>query len=857
MEKGVNVGLLLLCLFIVPFSLRAQKEQFHIQKKDATVLEVLKEIEKKAGVTFVYSDDNVNTDRRVSLSGDFKLEEALRVLFENTVVKFKASRGKVILYRPKNAKKRAHVLSGLIRTKESGELLPMASVYLPELEMAAMANSYGFYSIALPEDSLTVVFSYAGCSPQRIKLKLTKDQELNIDLPSYQVLKEVVVTSVEKESEAVNMGHISIPASQINDVPYLLGEKDIFKMIQLLPGVKRGTEGSSGFYVRGGGSDQNLILLDDAPVYNANHLFGFFSALNGNAVKSVDFYKGGFPSRYGGRLSSVLDIRLKDGNQNEMHGEGSIGLVSSNFTLEGPIKKNKISAMVAARRTYYDVVAKPFLKPNTLSYYFYDVNARLSFNINNANKVYLSGYFGSDNLSSPPEKDILTDNSYSLLWGNQTATLRWNHEFSNKVFGNASLIYSSFKLNANSNQLYWDTTYYSRYYTAIRDWNLKYDADIFASLQHHARVGGNFIFHRFNPGALVVKELSNLDLTNLNNPVYDYEAALYAEDQWKVTPKLALDFGARLTGFSQSLGSIKLNPEPRLNLAYQFRDNWAVKGGFSQMYQYIHLLSNTGLGLPTDLWVPSSAKIPRQGATQEVLGIVRDLPKAGISISIEGYYKKMSNIVNYKPGSTFLAIDQATSEQYMPWEDKVTSGQGWSRGIELFVQKKSGRLNGWVGYTLSKTELQFDEINFGEKFYATYDRRHDLSIVGIYKLSKHITLSGTWIYQSGNRITVPQNQYLAIYNDLYHQQDGSSREVTDYGAKNSFKTPDYHRLDLSIQFHKQKRKYEYMWQLGLYNAYYRKNPFFYEIVFDKQGHTYLQGTNVFPLVPSISYQIKF
>lgn len=856
MEKDAKVGLLLFCLFIVTISLRAQMEQFHIQKKDVSLREVLKEIEKKTGVTFVYSDDNINADRRVSLSGDFTLANALGELFGNTDIKIKYSKGKVILYKPRSVKKGKHVLSGLIRTKESSELLPMANIYLPELELIAASNSYGFYSILLPEDSLTVIFSYAGCSPKKIRIRMNKDQELNVDLASYQVLKEVVVTSLEKESEAVNMGHISMPVSQMKDMPYLLGEKDIFKMIQLLPGVKRGTEGSSGFYVRGGGSDQNLILLDDAPVYNANHLFGFFSALNGNAVKSVDFYKGGFPSRYGGRLSSVLDIRLKDGNQNEVHGEGSVGLISSNFTLEGPIKKNKISAMIAARRTYYDVVSKPFPQAGAVQYYFYDANARLSFNINNANKVYLSGYFGSDNLNAPPEKELLTTNSYSLLWGNQTATLRWNHEFSNKVFGNASLIFSNFKLNAEANQLYWDTTYHSRYSTAIRDWNLKYDVDIFSSLQHHIQLGGNFIFHRFNPGALVVTDPSILDFKNLNNPVYDFETALYAEDQWKVTPKLALNFGARLTGFSDTFSSIKFNPEPRLNVSYQFRDNWAVKGGYSQMYQYIHLLSNTGLGLPTDLWVPSSAKIPHQGATQEVLGIVHDLPKAGISISVEAYNKKMTNVVNYKPGSTFLAIDKATSEQYLPWEDKVTSGQGWSQGIELFVQKKSGRLNGWVGYTLSKTELQFDEINFGEKFYATYDRRHDLSIVGFYKLSSHITLSGTWIYQSGNRITVPQNKYQAYYFDLYHQRDGEWREVTDYGSKNSFKTPDYHRLDLTVQFHKQKKKYERVWQVGVYNAYYRKNPFFYDIV-TNQHESYLQGYNVFPIVPSFSYQIKF
>jgi len=851
MEMDVNKGLLIILLLFLCGGLNAQNEKFQINQSNVTLSEILKEIERKTDVRLVYSDDIINSGRKVSLSGSYTISEALQSLFKNTDIRFNYSKGKVILYQVKNEKKKRHVLSGYIREKESQELLPLANVYLPELGTGVPANGYGFYSITLPEDSLTIVFSYAGYSSTKIRLKITEDQELNMDLQSNHLLKEVVVvSSSEKESEKVEIGHINLPIDQMKNVPFILGEKDIFKVLQLLPGVKRGTEGSSGFYVRGGGSDQNLILLDDAPVYNANHLFGFFSAFNGNAIKSIDFFKGGFPARYGGRLSSILDMHMKEGNQNKTTGAASIGLISSNFTIEGPVKKGKISALFAARRTYFDVFAKPFINSGQ-GYYFYDVNSKINFNISDRNKIYLSGYFGKDDLH------LKTDNNdYAFGWGNQTATLRWNHQFSNKIFSNTSFIFSNFNLSSSSNRSYQDTTYISRYTTAIRDFNIKYDADIFASSSHHVRVGLNIIAHRFTPGALIVKEQTNLNFTDLNNQVNDLETALYAEDEWQATQNLSFNMGLRLSGFSPTLNSMTVNPEPRITARYQLSDNWAVKAAYTKMNQYIHLLSNTGLGLPTDLWVPSTAKVPHETSRQAVFGIVHDLPNKRVSISIEAYSKKSDNIINYKPGSSFLSIDRPTSEQYIPWEDKVTSGQSWSNGIELLIQKKTGRLNGWIGYTLSKTEVQFDEINFGQKFYALYDRRHDLSVVAIYELNSKIRLSGTFILQSGNRITVPQTQYLAINNDLLRLQAGSWNLVTDYGPKNSFLTPVYHRLDLGIQFHKKKRNYERVWEIGLYNAYYRKNPFLYEVSVDN-NHTYLKGVNIFPVVPSFSYHINF
>jgi hypothetical protein len=857
MEMVANKNtILLVCLLLLSRVLCAQTERFQIERKNTPLSEVLKEIEGKTNMMMVYGDDIINGEQKVNLSGDYSLSEALNLLLKGTGVKVRYAKDKVIIYRTRE-KKNKHVLSGYIREKESRELLPLANVYLPEYAVGTSSNSYGFYSITLPEDSVTIVFSYAGYTTEKIRLKMTQDQVINIELTPNVLLKEVVVVSTaENEAEVIDIGHINIPVDQMKNVSFILGEKDIFKAIQLLPGVKRGTEGSSGFYVRGGGPDQNLILLDDAPVYNANHLFGFFSSFNGNAIKSIDFYKGGFPSRYGGRLSSILDMRMKEGNQNEVHGEASIGLISSNLTLEGPIKKDKISAMISVRRTYFDVLTKPFLKPGQLGYYFYDFNAKISFNINERNKVYLSSYSGKDNLESSTNNEGNSTKSSLLNWANQTSTLRWNHQFSNKVFGNASAIYSNFNLNSASNQVYQDTTYFSRYFSAIRDWNIKYDLDVFASSHHHIRSGFNLIAHRFNPGALVVKEQVNLNFKDLNSPIDVYEAAIYAEDEWKATQELAFNFGMRLTGFNQSLSSLKLNPEPRITSTYQFLGNWAIKASYTKMYQYIHLLSNTGVGLPTDLWVPSTEKVPYQSSTQGALGITHNLPNKRISISVEVYSKESNDVVSYKPGSTFLAIDRPTSEQYLSWEDKVTSGKSWSEGIEILIQKKIGRLNGWIGYTLSKTELQFNDINFGKKFFALHDRRHDLSVVAIYNLNERITFSSTWIYQSGNRITAPQNSYVAINHDLFRLQAGSYNEVTDYGSQNSFETPAYHRLDVGVQFHKKKKRYERIFEVGLYNAYYRKNPFLYQVVTDSQ-RTYLQGINVFPIIPSFSYQIKF
>lgn len=849
MEMAVTKKIVF-CLSLIATCVLGQTEKFYMNKSNSSLQEILRDIEINTGKSFVYSDDAIDSEKKVTLIGYYTLTEALSTMFRNTNITFTYSGDKVVVLH-REAKKKRHTLSGYIREKDSGEPLPLANVYLPWLKYGSSANNYGFYLITVPEDTLTVVISYAGFQPQVHRLTVRADIELDGEL-DHRVLNEVIITADrETQSDKTEISHINIPVEQMNLVPFLFGERDVFKLLQLMPGVKRGAEGSGAFYVRGGGADQNLILLDDAPVYNANHLFGFFSAFNGNAIKSIDFFKGGFPARYGGRLSSVLDTRMNEGSQNKTSGNRSIGLLSSSLAVNGPIKKGKVSFMVAGRRTYADLLAKPFLKPGD-AYYFYDFNSKVGFNIDRHNKIYASGYFSKDDL-----KAINSDeDSYFLRWGNQTASLRWNHQFSNRFFSNTSLIYSNFNLNSGFSQVYQDTTYFSSYQSGIRHLNFKFDADIFPSSKHHIRTGLNFIAHQFNPGALVVKERSGLDFTNFDNTVHAIETALYAEDEFVLSPELSFDVGARLTGFDQTLGQMKLNPEPRAIVRYQFSENWSAKAAYSKMYQYIHLLSNTSLGLPTDFWVPSTDRVPREQSSQWVAGVVRDLPRHHLSISIEAYSKTSNNIINYKPGSTFLAINRPTSEQYLSWEEKVVSGQGWSKGIELFLQKRTGRLNGWIGYTLSKTELQFDAINFGEKFFANYDRRHDLSVVAIWELNKKIKLSGTWIYQSGNRITAPQNQFLVINHDLFRQQAGSYNEVVDYSSKNSFQTPDYHRLDLSIQFHKQKKRVERIWEIGLYNAYYRKNPFFYHVVNDNHS-TYLQGENIFPIIPSFSYQIHF
>lgn len=765
-----------------------------------------------------------------------------------------------------NAQSNTITLSGIIKEQESGETLPGVSIYCDSLKSGVQTNAYGFYSLSLPKGMHRIKISALGFSKIDTLLNFKQGLRIDFNLAQGIKLKEVVVSAEEKKkiSEESQMSVINIPIQQIKDIPALLGEKDVLKVIQLMPGVQKGSEGSSGIYVRGGGPDQNLIILDDATVYNAYHLFGFFSLFNGDALKSVELVKGGFPASYGGRLSSVINMQMKEGNQEKFHGEAGIGLISSRLVLEGPLLKKKSSFLISARRTYIDAFIYPFLPPDQKGgYYFYDLNAKLNYTLTDKDRVYLSGYFGKDKFYFNSKSDGYAMKG-NLNWGNATGTLRWNHIYNGKWFSNTSAIFTNYQLGIGSREEF-DSSYFDlNFISAIRDYTIKHDFDYFPNNKHHIRIGATSIYHRFRPSAVVVKGSDAASNKSKVKSIFSNESGIYIEDDWKINGRIKANVGLRISHYFINNKSF-IKPEPRVSARYTITENSSIKASYALMNQYLHLLSSTGVSLPTDLWVPATNNLKPMQSQQWAIGWAQELPKA-VTLTIEGYYKKMDDISFYKEGASFLLIDDPEGSEAINWEKNITQGKGWSYGGEVLLQKEKGKWNGWIGYTLSWTYVQFDSINFGKKFFPRYDRRHDISIVNIYKFNDHIKLSCTWVYGTGNAITLPLAQYNAAphnpsENDGYITQSFfgfNSNFRNDYGEKNGFRMAPYHRLDVGIQFTKVKKKYTRTFELSFYNAYNRWNPFFYYI---ERGQTATQNKlmqiTLFPILPSVSWSWKF
>lgn len=741
------------------------------------------------------------------------------------------------------------------------------NVFVAGKTVGTATNSYGFYSLTLPADSLELVFSFVGYQPRSFIIKLNKNIELNVELdPTIELEGVQIVGELSKSSSrSPHMSVMEIPVKQIKSIPALLGEKDALKVIQLMPGVQKGSEGNSGLYVRGGGPDQNLIILDDAPVYNAYHLFGFFSLFNGDALKSIELTKGGFPARYGGRLSSVLDINMKDGNKQFITGEAGVGIISSRLVVEGPIVKDKASFIVSARRTYLDLLVKPFLPKNVKGgYFFYDLNAKANWEINSKNRIYLSGYFGKDKFFGG-EKNYYNEFEAGLFWDNATSTIRWNRVINDQLFSNLSLIFSNYRLKIYAMEKYQNNKFDLSYRSGIRDLGVKYDFSWMPSPSHTIRYGLSSVWHGFNPSAVVLKDDYLSEFISEIETINTVESGLYIEDEIRFSDKGIVNLGARLSHHRHGKTE-NLNLEPRVSGSYFLTDKMSAKASFAQMNQHIHLLTSTGIGLPTDLWVPATKDAPSQQSWQTAVGLARDIPTWSTTLSLEGYYKESKNVITYREGASFLMIDDPTEANEVKWEDNITNGVGWSYGAEFLAHRKSGKLSGWVGYTLSWTKLQFDEVNQGKAYYARYDRRHDVSVVAIYELHKGVTLSGTWVYGTGNAISLPlASYYLEEHTPGISNYYGWYTMAEDYGEKNSFRMAAYHRFDFGVQFHKSFEKYERTIEFSVYNAYNRHNPFFYYISQDYywdqyNGETYvnkLKQVSIFPLIPSISWSIKF
>jgi hypothetical protein len=779
-----------------------------------------------------------------------------------------------------------HTISGYISDAKSGERLIGATVIDKRSGQGAVTNTYGFYSLTLPKDSVTLLVSYIGFQSKGIQAYLNSNLEINIPLESAALLKEVEILAqrYERIESRAQMSRIDVPIQQIKNVPALLGETDVLKVLQLLPGVSGGGEGQSGIYVRGGGPDQNLILLDGVPVYNASHLFGFFSVFNADAIKDVTLTKGGFPARYGGRLSSVIEINMKEGNENEFHGEGSIGIIASKLTLEGPIKKGKSSFLISARRTYIDILARPLIKAGFRSdgsegvagYYFYDLNGKANYRLSNKDRLYLSFYTGKDKFYLDlTEKDGSGPSTYtfklntSLGWGNLTGAARWNHVINPKLFANTTLTYSRYNFNtqtgASDKQTYSDGTptseyiYELKYLSGIDDIAGKLDFDYAPNPRHLVKFGANAILHNFDPGKFTtrIKDTDNNSDTRSvfgQSAVDATELAMYAEDDWKITDRLRTNYGMHFSGFVAN-GKTYLSAQPRFNMRYLVGRDWAIKAAFSTMRQYIHLLTNETIGLPTDLWLPTTKLVKPQDAWQAALGLAKTFGK-DYEVSVEAYYKKMKNVIAFREGASLF--------QFSDWQSRITQGRGTAYGTEFFVQKKVGRLSGWIGYTLSWAYRQFDDLNQGRRYFYKYDRRHDFEIVASYKINERVKIAATWVYATGNVTTLGNSRYLqpAEYPTKgYYYYTSQTTNVTE---RNNFRLNSYHRLDIGIDFTKKKKYHSRTWSFGAYNAYNRNNPFFLYLSEDGQyvngqykNSVSLKQASLFPIIPYFNYSFKF
>ncbi|SEA40929.1 TonB-dependent Receptor Plug Domain [Pedobacter hartonius] len=749
-----------------------------------------------------------------------------------------------------------HTISGYIRDAQTGEQLIGATVRAEgALSFSTASNEYGFFSLTAPAGTYKLLAGSVGYRIKSSNLNLNKNIPLSIKLTAEDThLSEVLISATGKDEhvKSAKMGVERLSMKEIEKVPVIFGERDLIKVIQLLPGVKSAGEGSSGFFVRGGGADQNLVLLDEAVVYNPSHLLGFFSTFNSDAIKDVTLYKGNIPAQYGGRLSSVMDVKMNDGNNQKISVNGGIGIIASRITVEGPIVKNKGSFLLSARRTYADLLLKvssdSVAKQSAL--YFYDVNLKANYQLTAYDRIYLSGYLGQDKLG--------LGGLFGLEWGNKTGTLRWNHQFSPKLFANTSVIYSDYRYHID---LYNTDSFEAHINSQIKDWNIKEEFSLYPDTRNTWRMGLNSVYHTIRPG-----EYSG-DLTLVNQPyTFSWENSAYISNEWKASGRLKIEYGLRLSAFSvlggdnnfyalNAEGAITdtlnyakgkivrtyFNLEPRFSAAYQLGAAASLKAAYSRSTQSLHQLSSSATSSPTDKWVATNNIITPEIADQVSFGYFKNLKDNKYEFSAETYYKRMQHQVDYKDGANIRSND--------PIEPQLLFGRGRAYGLELLLRKKTGRLTGWIGYTLSRTERQIDGINEGDWYNARQDRTHDISLVGICELDHKWSLSSTFVYATGNAVSFPSGKY---YMD--------DQVVFLYTRRNAYRMPAYHRLDLSATCKlKERKNFSSELTFGVYNAYGRANA--YAITFrqnaENQSKTEAVQTSLFKFVPSVTYNFKF
>jgi outer membrane cobalamin receptor len=766
-------------------------------------------------------------------------------------------------------------ISGSVKDNTNGEDLIGVNVLVKEIEgSGAATNVYGYYSLTVPAGTYTLLYRYVGYTIIEETVTISEDILKNVELVPESAQLEEFKISAQKDDENIKSNEIStikFDPKEIETIPVLFGEKDILKTITLLPGVKTGGEGNSGFFVRGGGADQNLILLDGAPVYNASHLLGFFSVFNSDALKDINLIKGGMPAEYGGRVSSVMDIKMKEGNSKGLSVSGGIGTISSKLTVEAPIVKDKGSFIISARRTYADVFLRfapdsgstEGLKESIL--YFYDLNAKANYAITEKDRIFLSGYFGRDKFGFGDQ--------FGFDWGNATGTVRWNHIYNSKLFSNTSLMYSNYDYRINIGAAGFS------FGSTIKDWNFKQDFQYFANDKHNVKFGLNVVHHTFSPGEVEVEDGSPLLASEVQNSL-GLEGAAYISDEFKISPLFNIVYGIRYSNYA-ALGNGNIfeydgdgnvtdttfyekgqvtkwyhGIEPRLAMNYIINDVSSIKASYARNNQYVHLLSNSTTGSPTDIWLPSSNNIKPQISDQVTLGYFRNFKKNMFEFSVEGYYKTLDNMIDYRTGAE-LNFNATV-------EGELVYGEGRAYGVELLLRKKKGDFTGWVGYTISRSQRQFAEINNGEWFSARQDRIHDISVVLMYSITERLKASMSWVYYTGDAATFPSGKY---------EMDGAVYNY--FTERNGSRMPDYHRLDAGLTLYgkefktsidpdsggevKTKKRFQSNWNFSVYNAYARENA--YSISFrdseDNPGRTEAVQLSLFKIIPSITYSFKF
>jgi len=884
----LKIGITALVLFVVCSSLTAQEtildQRASIAFNNLSVEESLEKIEEELNVSTAYNKKEIGDETITFTFEKELLSEILEVILASENLSYKLVGNTVTIFKSKDQpsvspkkqkqpkkveKKQKFTLSGYIMDGASRETLIGANVYVPSLNLGVTSNEYGFYSLTLPEGKYELSFSYIGYNDKIENITLNKDADHSILLFAGNSIEEIVVTddAVAIRHMETKMSTNKLSMDKLKSIPVLMGERDVLKMVQLLPGIQSGSEGSTGLYVRGGGPDQNLILLDGVPIYNVSHLFGFLSTLNGDAIKSAEIIKGGFPAHYGGRLSSIMDIRMKEGDMQEFHGDFTLGLIAGKINLEGPIVKDKTSFHFSARRTWIDAFTTPIqLIANAgktfserVGYNFYDLNGKINHKFSDRSRLYLSAYQGDDNFRYNG-KDFDYNEDGKLNWGNRAMSLRWNYQLSPKLFSNTTI---------------YNTAYYKTFHNEIKpkdksknidlfdsssdinDYGAKIDLNYFPSPDHHIKFGVSSIHHTFKPTvntiSLKFNDPTGVETKSPLEKLTSVELGAYVEDDFAIGKNLRINAGVHFSDFVVE-NSNYFTAQPRVSLSLLTSERSSVKFSYSQMRQFLHLLASPGLGLPNDLWVTSTDRVKPEAATQYAIGVTRSIGEK-YELTIESYHKTMENLLEYKSGFGFFSTGA-------DWEDKVIVGDGTSYGVELLVEKTAGKLTGWMGYTWSKTDRSFPDLNNGVAFPYKYDRRHDISLALTYKKSDRVDLGLIWVYGSGNTYTLGTKNYNAIGNgqDRYFASNFLSTlsPINHIEGRNNQRAPAYHRLDLAINFHKIKRRGTRTWSFGFYNAYSRQNPFQLQVAERRDTkELYLKQTSLLPIVPFFSYSFKF